>query len=215
MLWFILLTSLSLYSIFSTDESLNVHGWVLWMYNPPWTRCGPYVAGIIYGYLLHIYKGKRIKLSKILVTVCWLLAIAGGLGVCYGVNFAAFFEEGKEKSRIENAFYMGFHRYVWGVVCGWVVFASIKGYGGNCILLKIVLNKSISFLGIVNSILSWKAFIPLAKTTYIGYLIHINILFIFMTLIRFSVEHTYFFEVKTTIVIFVSLAYQYFLRLCW
>ena len=61
----------------------------------------------------------------------WVLAACGALGVCYGVNFAAFMNDGDEKSSVENAFYMGFHKLVWGMSLGWVIFACAKGFGGK------------------------------------------------------------------------------------
>ncbi|XP_078666302.1 O-acyltransferase like protein-like [Branchiostoma floridae x Branchiostoma belcheri] len=47
------------------------------------------------------------------------------------------------------------HRTAWGVGLAWVVFACINGYGG-----------------IINTILSWKAWIPLSRLTYCAYLVH-------------------------------------------
>lgn len=39
--------------------------WKMWMYYNPFTRCGPYIVGIIYGYILHIYRNKPLKLNLV------------------------------------------------------------------------------------------------------------------------------------------------------
>ena len=70
------------------------------------------------------------------VATGWCLAIGGGLGVVYGVNFSNFYNGGREKSPAENAIYQGVHKYVWGLSCGWVIFAGAKGYGGKFKLIR-------------------------------------------------------------------------------
>ena len=57
----------------------------------------------------------------------------------------------------ESIMYNCFSKTGWSLALGWIIFSCHKGYGG-----------------IVNSFLSWKAWIPLSKLTYGAYLIHIN-----------------------------------------
>ena len=52
--------------------------------------------------------------------------------------------------------YGALNRTAWACCLAWVVFACQVGYGG-----------------IINSTLSWKAFIPLGRLTYCGYLVSI------------------------------------------
>ena len=105
----------------------------------------------------------------------WIVAFVAGTAVVYGVNYTAFFSEGDEKSTLENALYNSLGFMTWGTCLGWVVFASEKGYGG-----------------IINSILSWKAFMPLAKLTFAAYLIHIAANRVMFGYVRFTPEATYF-----------------------
>ena len=63
--------------------------------------------------------------------------------------------------------------------------------------------------GIINSILSWKSFIPLAKMTYVGYLIHGGIITTYMSLYRFNTEYSFFFLVSITNFINLSLKIMY------
>lgn len=74
--------------------------------------------------------GKPLKLSWIIVTICWIVAFATGLAVVYGTNFAKFYTTFEEKSKIENVLYNSFARPAWGICCAWVIFACSNGYGG-------------------------------------------------------------------------------------
>ena len=52
--------------------------------------------------------------------------------------------------------YGGLHRAAWGLALGWLIFACCRGYGGW-----------------INDFLSWGAFVPLSRLSYIIYLMHI------------------------------------------
>ena len=83
----------------------------------------------------------------------------------YGVNFTAYYNDQDLKSSAENIVYSGLHKYVWGLSCGWVIFACAKGYGGTYCNASSPSDSIEQFylIGIVNSFLSWKVFMPLAK----------------------------------------------------
>merc|ERR1712029_148058 len=63
-----------------------------------------------------------------------------------------------ELSLAEHSVYGGFHRFAWSVAIGWVIFACCRGYGGW-----------------INEFLSWEAFQPLSKISYVMYLTHMTI----------------------------------------
>ena len=64
-----------------------------------------------------------------------------------------------EMSLLAATMYNTFQRLAWSFSLAWVVFSSVKGYGG-----------------IVNDFLSWSAFAPLSRLTYCCYLIHMEII---------------------------------------
>ncbi|PVD22246.1 hypothetical protein C0Q70_18054 [Pomacea canaliculata] len=89
------------------------------LYIKPYTRMGPYIVGMVTGYLLYHYNC-RIQINKILNLFGWIVATAVGLAVVYGLYD--------------------------------------------------------DFEGFVNTILSWKALVPLSRLTYCVYLVHIIIM---------------------------------------
>ena len=59
--------------------------------------------------------------------------------------------------------YQTFHRLAWNGAVAWIIFSCVKGYGG-----------------IINEFLSWSAFAPLSKLTFSAYLIHIQIIYMYV-----------------------------------
>ena len=55
-------------------------------YVKPWCRFSPYIVGILLGYFLHITKGKPFKMSKVTNLWGWVIAMATGLAIVYGLN---------------------------------------------------------------------------------------------------------------------------------
>ena len=60
-----------------------------------------------------------------------------------------------------RALFNGFAKIAWGLGVAWVILACAKGRGG-----------------VVNSILSWSAWVPLARVQYCVYLLHRSIIYI-------------------------------------
>lgn len=52
------------------------------------------------------------------------------------------------------------------------------------------------FIGFINRFLSWKAFIPLARLTYVVYLVHLNYLTVYHAYIRKPYYYTKFTHVE-------------------
>ncbi|XP_066294090.1 nose resistant to fluoxetine protein 6-like isoform X1 [Branchiostoma lanceolatum] len=127
-------------------------------YQKPYCRIGPYLVGTLLGYLLYKTRG-RFRMHKALALLGWLAATGIGMGVVYGLY--DHLTEGVVLSRPVAVMYLTVHRTAWGVALAWVVFACVNGYGG-----------------IINTILSWKAWIPLSRLTYCAYLVHPIVIFI-------------------------------------
>ena len=62
---------------------------------------------------------------------------------------------------LNRVMFNGFAKIAWGVSIAWVILACVKGRGG-----------------VVNSILSWSAWVPLARVQYCVYLLHRSIIYI-------------------------------------
>ncbi|XP_052221322.1 nose resistant to fluoxetine protein 6-like isoform X1 [Dreissena polymorpha] len=121
------------------------------LYIKPWTRIGPYIVGLLTGYVL--YKTKcKVTMSKIVNIIGWILAAGLAIAILYGL----YSDDGTIKfNKATTAFYNATSRTVWGACVAWVVFACATGYGGP-----------------VNALLSWKGIVPLSRLTYCCYLVH-------------------------------------------
>ena len=74
-------------------------------------------------------------------------------------------------SRTASAIYGGFYKPAWALSVGWVIFACCRGYGGW-----------------VNEFLSWSAFKPLSKISFILYLIHLDVIPILKGTLHFEFD---------------------------
>ncbi|CAI9744334.1 resistant to fluoxetine 6-like [Octopus vulgaris] len=128
------------------------------IYVKPYTRIGPYLIGLLYGYYLYKFNCK-LRINKYVNTVLWLMATISAVAVLYGLYNN---NNGYYITQETASFYTAVSRTVWGVCLGWVVLACCTNNGG-----------------FVNTLLSWKALIPLSRLTYCAYLVHPIILFYF------------------------------------
>ncbi|CAC5402097.1 unnamed protein product [Mytilus coruscus] len=130
------------------------------IYFRPYFRMGPYLVGMFTGYLL--YKTDlKLKMNRFLNLFGWLIATVSACAVLYGVYDDV---NGSRESRDVSSFYITVHRTVWGAAVGWVIFACAHGYGGY-----------------VNTVLSWKGFIPLSRLTYCAYLVHPPVIYYYLS----------------------------------
>ncbi|XP_076252786.1 nose resistant to fluoxetine protein 6-like isoform X2 [Rhynchophorus ferrugineus] len=97
------------------------------LYDKPWMRIGPYLIGMIVG---------------------WILSLSCLASLVYGLG-----KDGLVPPA--SAFYVAFGHTAWGLSIAWITVACCSGYGG-CL----------------NSIFSWKLFLPVSRLTYCAYLVH-------------------------------------------
>ncbi|CAB0032047.1 unnamed protein product [Trichogramma brassicae] len=117
------------------------------LYDPPWTRIGPYLIGMITAYIVTRLDGK-LHLKPRSVAILWILGSSCNLSVLFGLY----------ERRIDvltAAFYVALSRTVWAVGLAWLLVACCTGHAG-----------------IVNKILCFKAWIPLSRLTYCAYLLN-------------------------------------------
>ncbi|XP_061188669.1 nose resistant to fluoxetine protein 6-like [Saccostrea echinata] len=120
-------------------------------YIKPWCRMGPYIIGILFGYLLFKTKGK-VRINKILNLAVWAVAAVFAVLVLYGLHDTL---NGHTMSNSVSALYNATNRTVWGACVCWVIYACATDNGG-----------------FVNTLLSWTPFGPLARLGYCVYLVH-------------------------------------------
>ncbi|XP_022658994.1 nose resistant to fluoxetine protein 6-like [Varroa jacobsoni] len=122
----------------------------------PWAHVGSFNVGIVLGYL--IYKQPKIRMQKLTVIVCWMVAACLNLTVLlkphdwFSVDYVDF-------SSAECILYAVFHRLAWSLGVAWVAFACATGRAG-----------------VANDILSWRALVPLSRLSYGAFLSHVVIL---------------------------------------
>ncbi|XP_016936646.3 nose resistant to fluoxetine protein 6 [Drosophila suzukii] len=117
------------------------------------TRASPYLIGILFGYFLHVNRGKFFKLNRIAVILGWLVSLA----LLFSCIFSVFkyAKETETPPILEEAFYLTFTRMAWPLGLCWVVFACMQGYGG-----------------LANSFLSSPLWQPMSKLSYSAYIFH-------------------------------------------
>ncbi|XP_064611188.1 O-acyltransferase like protein-like [Liolophura sinensis] len=130
------------------------------IYVKPWCRVGAYAIGLLLAFIM--YKRGQRKLSVIWATLGWVIALTVGLFLVY-CGYTELQEGGQPWSQPVRTAYESLSRPAFAACVSWVIYACHTGRGGY-----------------INSILSWKGLIPLARLTYAAYLIHPVIMFMYM-----------------------------------
>jgi hypothetical protein len=127
-------------------------------YWKPWSHIGPYCIGIGLGYMMATSQVVVLPLKARLFS--WFASLAILFSVLFGVYF---WNLGLETNAFINALYSSTHRTVWAIGLSWIVYACITGQGG-----------------FINSFLSWKGFIPMSRLTFMVYLVHPWLIWLYM-----------------------------------
>ncbi|GIY98686.1 nose resistant to fluoxetine protein 6 [Caerostris extrusa] len=160
-------------SIFIKGSSIQaiMNSWTDFMnkiYSKPYTRISAYLVGILLAYFL--YKRNQSnspKLNKVTLSVGWIVASGVTLACVFGLY-------NHQQTLIEACFYNSLSRTCFACGLSWVIFVCVTGQGG-----------------VVNSILSWKVWIPVSRLTYCAYLVHLMVIqYVFFTMRRlFEFSH--------------------------
>uniref|UniRef100_A0A8W8LEU9 Nose resistant-to-fluoxetine protein N-terminal domain-containing protein n=3 Tax=Magallana gigas TaxID=29159 RepID=A0A8W8LEU9_MAGGI len=130
-------------------------------YIVPYCRMGPYICGVITGYIL--YKTKcKCRMNIFVNLLGWAVATATACGCLYGIYNTVRPDNPVYLSKEVTALYNGVSRTAWGAAVCWVIFACSTGNGG-----------------FINTLLSWKAFLPLSRLTYCAYLVHPLVMYVY------------------------------------
>ncbi|XP_011868755.1 PREDICTED: nose resistant to fluoxetine protein 6 isoform X2 [Vollenhovia emeryi] len=91
------------------------------LYYPPWLRIGPYIIGMITGYII-IRLNKKIAWKRNTVILCWSLG-----GACN--IFALFGLYKRQISILFTAIYVGLSRTLWAIGIAWIVIVCSTKHG--------------------------------------------------------------------------------------
>ncbi|GMR50370.1 hypothetical protein PMAYCL1PPCAC_20565 [Pristionchus mayeri] len=101
------------------------------IYIKPWTRCIPYLTGILCGYLIIQVRQKSIELRRPKawqIIVCWLMATVTALTVVFAVY--DYMRGHSEWSIAVKSLYGSFARIGWAAAVAWVVLACTFEWAG-------------------------------------------------------------------------------------
>ena len=135
------------------------------IYEKPYCRASAYLVGMLLGFILHKKwePPKSLQFRIPFYGVMWILAAVLCITPVYGL-YESF--KGNELSDFENITYYMFSATGYSIGLSCVIYACHNGYGF-----------------IINTILSWKLWIPLGRLTFSAYLIHVPMyIFYFATL---------------------------------
>jgi hypothetical protein len=113
------------------------------------------------------------KLPKWAVILDWLLNTTLCLTLIYIIVIP--YSDSYEYYDVEAAFFAALHRVAWAVGIGWIIWACVNGYGGIFFILRKSIEFHVFVSGPVNSILSWKYFLPMSKLSYCAFLVHVDV----------------------------------------
>ncbi|RUS86151.1 hypothetical protein EGW08_006099 [Elysia chlorotica] len=125
----------------------------------PYCRMAPYIFGLLLG---HAMRSNRVpRLSKIGVALGWLLCVTSVMATIFGVYRS--YSHHHLTTVDAAAVYNSVKDVTFGLAVAWVIFACVSGNGG-----------------IVNTFLSWRAWVPLSRLSYCVYLVHIPVIYVFI-----------------------------------
>ncbi|KAL0831536.1 hypothetical protein ABMA28_002330 [Loxostege sticticalis] len=132
--------------------------YLIYYYVHTLNRISPFIVGMIVGYILHIYRGKTVRMPWILAALLWIVAGAAS----FLVVLASYYNIQPDwDNQLADNIINSSIRPVWAASIGWLVFACKHGYGAP-----------------VNWILSLHVFKILGRLSYAMYIIHYQLIFL-------------------------------------
>ncbi|XP_071804203.1 O-acyltransferase like protein-like [Asterias amurensis] len=150
------------------------------IYGKPYCRIQTYLVGMIAGYIFFKLNGKTVKMSKWVNALGWLIAVALGMSVVFGLYRSP---DNNEIEFYAAVMYTTFSRFAFAVAVVWVAFSCHFGYGGP-----------------VNTLLSWGFWAPLSRITFGAYLLHPTLIY----LMYVTSKSLYHFTVMSYICVFLG-----------
>ncbi|XP_066297621.1 O-acyltransferase like protein-like [Branchiostoma lanceolatum] len=157
------------------------------VYTNTFTRAGPYMVGLLLGYIL-FKTGRKVpstRRTKALMLLGWFCAT--GVAVLFVVAPQFI---GSPFSVLNSPAWRAFDRTMFSCAVAWVVYACSVGYGG-----------------IITEFLSWSGWVPLSRLTYTAYLVHPIIMHVY----TMSLKTPLFYSATNWWFYFIAYAFMAFL----
>nr|XP_032515089.1 nose resistant to fluoxetine protein 6-like [Danaus plexippus plexippus] len=91
------------------------------------TRANVFIIGMMLGYLLYIWKGHQLKISKVLNMFLWIISLSICALIIYCIHPTLQIDY---ENQILDSIINSFMRPLWALALSWIIFACVKGYGG-------------------------------------------------------------------------------------
>ncbi|XP_016957830.2 nose resistant to fluoxetine protein 6 [Drosophila biarmipes] len=150
------------------------------------THATPWLIGFLFGYFLHLNRGKKFRLSWIAVWSGWILCLAMIFTTIFALYPPSKWTDPAASTLAESSYYT-LTRVGCALALCWVIFACIQGYGG-----------------LANSFLSSPLWQPLSRLSYSVYIWHM--FFIEMNA-RNTRTNTYFSDYRSMLNIWSTLGF--------
>ncbi|KAH8278500.1 hypothetical protein KR018_004096 [Drosophila ironensis] len=124
------------------------------LYSATHTHAAPWLIGFLFGYFLHLNRGKKFQLNWMAVWSGWILCLAMIFTSIFALYPASQLNAPALSIFAESSYYT-LTRIGWPLSLCWVVFACMQGYGG-----------------LANSFLSSPLWQPLSRLSYSIYMWH-------------------------------------------
>ncbi|KAG8184567.1 hypothetical protein JTE90_007683 [Oedothorax gibbosus] len=141
------------FTIYFYDYRTSIKLWK-YVYTQFYTHIGPQCIGMLTAYIISECSK---KIHKRLALPLWIACFLCLSSIVFGLHDH---RHGEPMVRGLSVLYAALHRPAWAVALGWIVYACATGHGG-----------------VVNSVLSWKALVPLERLCYLAYLLHVPLMY--------------------------------------
>nr|CAD7414833.1 unnamed protein product [Timema poppensis] len=147
--------------VLKLDQQLNM---LHILYDPPWTRIGPYIVGMVTGYLVVKLNG-CLPLNKCTVALAWIVGSVFNLAPLFGLY-------DRDISPFTAAIYVALSRTAWGIGLSWLIVACCTNNAGVFVFNNMDDLLFIITTGFINRILSFPGWVPMSRLTYCAYLLN-------------------------------------------
>ncbi|CAK1600713.1 unnamed protein product [Parnassius mnemosyne] len=120
------------------------------------TRASPFCVGMIIGYILHSWRGKKPKISTVLLLLVWCATFLLLGAIIYCTNISMQFDW---DNQLADNIFNSYLRPLWALALAWIIFACVKGFGGP-----------------INWFLSLQVWKLPARLSYAMYIIHYSVM---------------------------------------
>ncbi|XP_026315253.1 nose resistant to fluoxetine protein 6-like [Hyposmocoma kahamanoa] len=160
------LISSSLYSflynfsavLVNINRLAEVSSYVKYYYFNTLARAPPFFVGMLYGYIIHLYRDRKIRVAKVNLVLLWALSFLIMAFCIFSVYPVA---QPSHDIQVLDNILNAYMRAMWACALGWLIFACVQGYGGP-----------------INWFLSLQMWKLPARLSYAMYLVHFPIMMV-------------------------------------